>query len=1505
MSYNNNNSNRQNPIEQMEQQARQNPFGSGIYNQASQIEASLQSSPRTIILECNRFTSRQDDETAEAYQTNHRWITEFASGIEIKQGDEIRINSGYVSSIGVGDLIAWDRQDGSLTQDNLANWIFSVYVCNDGLNDKREGYNMFTTDGGGQGKFPYDTDNSACPLYRVVKEYDVSSTSRQFPPSYSLPTISYNQDPYLPCRFFGEKFQMKTPTLDNHFKFTLTPNYVNPTTGDVYGTTITCHRYTSLDTLVPISASCIFSLGQSYLFVPQKEMLISGNDDLYNHESQKWLFSCYGFNNNSDGLEVMNVDNMADRIKLYKAQTDVIQLTASVKVISLPSSCGNNEGLTPYSTKVYELDEENFIETEDVLYGYTFQGMEKNVLDFNNLDRTTIIDDNLSGNTPLRMSVSNSPYDSAKSKLPIVLESLYNPDATLSPMLRQQYIKFKNPRPVVISNLLELVEYIGSNVLVLNIYDPTNSPSYREVITCWIGDESLGTQPVNYEITNESIILYSVRRGCNKQQTNLSSDGQVISKNLIPDTTKSNYIVKVSNLQTDTEIRYSGKDVKQYQTISFDWGSNTTPLNNLGYFIFIKVANESLDNTTYRIFNDRTNSSTYQSSMINLVNINENNLVVNTPILYNGTQPITNNLTDNLIKVKHYQQFQFKINEDYSSPSDIATALTEQTHRLTNIRTKFGEPIPNSKATGLITNDMFFPVWGSNDATNVENGSKTLGGILLEGSFFLKHKLKDSSASYFDATKFASENLDGEIYFRTEYTTINKPTLSTETGISPVKYAYTLDFNQNGGGGVNPAIQFAKTFGEDGTTPVGFPIKFAHDKSSPPIDCLVSQYAGSNNVLITWDDTNSRFTLNYLHQPSISKFEATAEGIVQQGGEISSTIYYPAPIGKNNTLFKLPRTRCGGINIENWTSNFFTYPSTPSQVREIAQLANGVNLGDEWFNVKKTGIKRQQQENFDPISYRFWTKLGFSETQMFSSFVGFDYNDNEQYVPLGSTDNLTDVADGLITTKPPAENAPLYTTSEKWGGSDTTAREAKWEFGSIGALNFNNHYTGLGLPNTSGQPLSFRPNVDIPDPATTAPAFSEYQSSYNPDRERFNGYTFTTEGEALVAQSLPIKTEFPYFLVMSDIVKSDFMVSKNQGSSLNCVGVISKLNAEQDFYFQYQAPQSFYATKDTIINSITTELRTPNLTIPPALSPYSSILYQIVRYAPRPIMSNPPLFFQQEQFFNQMNTLIKTIANQNSNNRESSSQRFQDIMTEISSAVERPTAGTASIVQRIISNYDKLELSQFKNNPQKLKRFLLQNPQAEGFLDDIKAFNSIPSASTAGSNISEDTITDQLFSAPITSNVPADEETIDMGLGVEPPLPQELAPAPPPDQQDINNYLLRNLRFKTKEPEDFIDHIGLNLEASTGGERKPVDLSSFRYVDSRREGKGGSDISQETVAVDPIQRVEKLEDKDDETITDSGVQTASNITPSERTRTITERSRSEMSTSTIKNEETE
>ena len=283
------------------------------------------------------------------------------------------------------------------------------------------------------------------------------------------------------------------------------------------------------------------------------------------------------------------------------------------------------------------------------------------------------------------------------------------------------------------------------------------------------------------------------------------------------------------------------------------------------------------------------------------------------------------------------------------------------------------------------------------------------------------------------------------------------------------------------------------------------------------------------------------------------------------------------------------------------------------------------------------------QKNYDPVGNRFWNKLGFNNTQLFKTFVGSETDAiTGRYLPKGTTDNLADISDALIGSNEPAENTPLFTTVAAFGKS-TTASQAGYDFSSWGAMNFNNHATGYGLPNTAGQPNQFEGNS--PDDLDNGVVnFSEYESTYNPDRERNTSYIFTSIGEPIVAEGLPTKTEFPYFLCMSDLIDTNFNISKNHGSGLNCMGLISKANAEQDFYFQYQAPQSFYASKDTTITSITTELRTPNLGIPPALSPYSSVIYQITRYAPRPIKTSMPVWLEQNMAFSQIKDILQQIS---------------------------------------------------------------------------------------------------------------------------------------------------------------------------------------------------------------------------------------------------------------------
>tara|TARA_R110000796_G_scaffold109165_10_gene220517 strand:+ start:973 stop:5436 length:4464 start_codon:yes stop_codon:yes gene_type:complete len=1467
-----------NPLQQMQQEAQQNPFGSGKYNEMGDIQNAMKAPPQTTILECNRFTSRQDDETAEQYSTNHRWTTEFASGIQIRANDEIRINSGFISSIGVGDLIAWDGLDGSATQDNLANWIYSVYVCNDGLNDKRESYNI--KDGGvangGIGRFPYDTDNSACPLMRVVRTNTLGVDRTEQGQPTAQKTFSYNQDPYLPCRFFGEKYAMNCPNIDNHFLFVLSPNYINSATNVKYGTTILCKTFSANDTLTDVQASSIFSVGQTINFIPQQEERNTANWYEYQHNTQKWTFTCYGFIEDENNTQMMIVDNIGDKILLHNQPTNGIPITARCKISNLPASCADNEGLPPYATKIYDDDDDTYIDNGDVLYGYNFNGMDNRDNDYDKEQVISVVSDNQTGNKPLRMTVAQSLGNKIDTRQSITILLLENPDTTLNARERQQYIKFKNPLPSVITNLLSLVNYAGSNVLIFDIYNPYTF-NKREKINVFLTDESISANPINYEITKEYITITGcVKRECNLQQTNLTTAGQQITKNLIPNNLEDNYLIKTGFFFQDIQLSYGGKTDQQFQSLSYDYSTGTlAPEYALKYYTYIRIKNENLNNTAFVVSNDRerTGSINFQSSIINLINPNNNNSVLNARILYNGDSAVAEDTSN----VKHYQQFQFKIDEDYSSPSDIATALTTQTHKITNIRNKLGIEIPNSKGIGLINNSFFFPVWTSNNDDNLEQVDGTTPnttGLMLGkkavGSFFLSYRMKNGSVNVFNIIDYPPVDENCEIYFRTHHTSINKPTVSQIAGGAAT---LTLDFNQyNGKDGngalIAPAVEYAKCFEKDGTTISGYPIKYAHDNNSPPIDCLVSQYAGSNNVVIEWDDTNSRFNINYLHQPSMSKFEATSAGIVQSGDTISATIYFPAPIGNNNVLYKLPRTRISGINIENWTSNYFQYPSTPYQVRELANVPLATNLNDEWFIIRKQDILRTEQLNYDPISFRFWTKLGFSQDQLYKTFVGSEFDSNNRYVPLGTTDNLVDIADSLITTKEPSENTPFFGTSEVF---DTgSAREAKYEFSSIGALEFNNHFTGCGLPNTSGQPLSFRPNE-----ATDLTKFSAYNSSYNPDRERCNGYTFTTEGDPIVAKSLPIKTEFPYFLVMSDLVSTDFNVSANGGSSLNCVGVISKLNAEQDFYFQYQAPQSFYATKDSIISSITTEIRTPALGIPPALSPYSSIIYQIVRYSPTPIISEPPIWFKQEQFYNQMNTLLNTINGSN----QSGQSRFSSIMNEIADAVVKPQPENASIIQRIISNYDQLNLKQFKNNPSGLRNFLIKNPEAESFMRDIRAFNNIPSVGQQQQQI-----------PVVQDNTP--EPATDQDDYLSTPINEIQIP---PDDEDNMRWLLNHMNStRPVDKKDFIDRYA--FENKDAEDKVGVELKTYKdkpkenatIVDMMRDKKAvfGSDVSSnlsvasnETTPLDRISELEELKKQSDSGIGSSKVSSRQGKTP--------------------------
>ena len=1293
--------------------------------------------PQTIILECNRLTSRQDEPTADAYNTNHRWKTEFANGIQIRKGDEIKINSAYISSIGVGDLIAWDNIEGSQTQDNKANWIMSYYGCNDALNDKREGYNMIRFEGdqdptffhstnyvGGEGEFCYDVDNSACPLMRNTL-FQLEGLFRNINLYMVGQSYTFLQDPYLPCRIFGEKFIIKTPVIDNHFVYKLNPSDSLDNVNVPLATTITMYQIVVGGTKNVVDVRNLYSVGQTLYFQSQGEVnnIPTSTTNYYPNHSQDWIFTISEIRENTSNEYVMVVDSLYNLTgQTHYLHNTPIYNTAKVSVSTLPYRTCRNEVIaneydhTSLSTIIYSLtdpnggvsnaDESNYVNVGDKYKQYAFDGVgTQRQLN----DDTTLmnqVNDAQTGNEVFECEITETNRTADDCKLEIEIISLFSSDATKTDKERQQEIKFKFGE-VITANMLAAAEPVAfitslmkTNYFILDLYNPEDDGVRREIATYFLINPlyNIGSG-INILIDNTGVItLQGVRRNQNDDITNILADGQHSTNNKIVDDTQKYYMIKTPQFFTDLTAQYTHENITQYRSITWDWGlkfdtvapPSTSPNNEVPYFVYIKDNDNLFTESTLTTYNDRSVSWLENYSDTFNLTYEGYDWGVKQILIYSGYNPNEGGT----IEVKHYQQKEFVITQNYSSPANIATAITTQTHELVLARDKNGNEIPNSKNQGLIQNEFYFPVWSSfeNSGTNVNREDPTTGklsGIQANNSFFLKYNLQNPSLHVYGDSHTPPLG-EYNIYFRTRWTSVNRPYAvaiiqndppdpAFPQRFSTQQFVYTQDLRQTwvtafvnpdgqdqssvaqplqnfdlgGNGTIDPYnVMYARSYtggGYDEDAPLqnvdGYPIEYLPNAYS-------SQFCGANNISLTWDDSNSRFKFDYLHQTPVSKFIATSEGVTQDSGNPSTTIYFPSPISRNGTPYKLPRTRIGGVNIENWASQNYPYPATPAQIRKIANIDVSIDLASDWFIVDKSidTATPQLQNNYNVIGNRFWNKLGFENDQIYNTFVGSEIDpDNGRYLPKGTTDNLVDVADAISTSKEPAENTPYYnTTSAKFDDGGSSGSTSAWRFSSIGAMNTNNHMNGNGLPNTSGNPIEFEANITQSDLATTGKTFDQYESHYNPDRERGHSYTFTTIGASMVAGTLPTKTEFPYFLVMSDLIKSDFHVSANQGANLNCLGVISKANAEQDFYFQYQAPQSFYATKDEIISSITTEIRTPNLGVPSALSPYSSIIYQITRYEPIPIQTSEPIWLQQQMAFGQITNLLQQLVTSNS-----------------------------------------------------------------------------------------------------------------------------------------------------------------------------------------------------------------------------------------------------------------
>ena len=111
---------------------------------------------------------------------------------------------------------------------------------------------------------------------------------------------------------------------------------------------------------------------------------------------------------------------------------------------------------------------------------------------------------------------------------------------------------------------------------------------------------------------------------------------------------------------------------------------------------------------------------------------------------------------------------------------------------------------------------------------------------------------------------------------------------------------------------------------------------------------------------------------------------------------------------------------------------------------------------------------------------------------------------------------------------------------------------------------------------------------------------------------------------------------------------------------------------------------------------------------------------------PKPQPLQDPRFLTQQNYFNSIQQHIAMMLQQvKGQPPKSKTDRIQEIIKEVSGALTTPNDNQADILQRIIENYDRLGLAGFRNNRQQYQQFILENPEAQGFINDLATFNRI------------------------------------------------------------------------------------------------------------------------------------------------------------------------------------
>ena len=606
--------------------------------------------------------------------------------------------------------------------------------------------------------------------------------------------------------------------------------------------------------------------------------------------------------------------------------------------------------------------------------------------------------------------------------------------------------------------------------------------------------------------------------------------------------------------------------------------------------------------------------------------------------------------SDNLHEwIDYFSTFSYKVPKSYMSPSDLSSDYTDKTHASTGIIDyDNAKEYTDTKKSGVFQNRWLIPIYSSNLTDNTYNTTTGLmNASTTNATRFQPNSFK--AIGTMDESLLASSSLKTsdnqyEMYFRNQHSFIRNydPLDPTRTKLPVVTHA-TIN-NTDGNSQTTAVMWDGRTIGQtSGTFPeaafqdttTNYPIAYCTTTTDTKGNTLteshtISQFAGSLNPTLTFNNSLSLFEFSFFHTPYSTDFDTDTN----QGGTTAIVVNYPTQQFVDNI------EQISGVKMANWAKpNYVIGMFRPSEIDTLKPppYPNGLNP----FTSK------------DPIGNRFMNKLGFSDTTI-SSFESTDITTDD-----GTTGSDVDTASAIINTKQSVEDQPNYQSNLLTSSSTKPAYDNQFlgdiifypygidndtgnmkdnnairydfalpRFSSIGGLRITNHNTGMGLPSTINSFI-------YTDPKTIPRTF-------NPDYQKYSSYIIQSDSSALRADNLPIKFENGYFLLQSSLAdnNSNFYIGKD-GQRNPIISTILKTYISGDFIISFNSPYSIYTKEDRYVGKIENKIINSNGDVPSNLGRNSAVIYQITNYNVKDDKEQPTILDKQQQEYEILDMIEK------------------------------------------------------------------------------------------------------------------------------------------------------------------------------------------------------------------------------------------------------------------------